>query len=578
MVSEKGKEKQKYFLVLAIFLILVFILVWKFGVGPRIHVAKVEKGPYFHLPLLAFYSFLRMLAAYVLALAFSLVFGHFAGTNKKYEKILIPILDILQSVPVLGFFPAAIYFFVSLFHQSHFGVELASVFLIFTSQAWNMAFGVYETMVTLPSEAIDALDSLNIKGWLRYRKFYFPSTIPKLVYNSIMSWAGGWYILTACEIIAVGQANYSLAGIGSYLFHAAEAGSVSDLVLGLVTLTGLITALHLVVWRPLTIWAEKFRYEFVVSTVSANQPAIFSAWRNTGGRLFHLEIPDRLRNVYSSIVRRNVGRISFKIRGWYNREALVRVKGFAGKAFKIVLVAVAVYLAVEFSVGMYSLFRSPLPSDAISIPLAILFSTLRLLVAFVISLLWTIPVSVWIGENERASRILMPVIEIAASIPATAIFPVVLLFFIKSFGGMNLAAIALILTGMQWYIIFNLVAGVRNVPGDLKEVATAFGMKRYQYWFKILLPAMMPSLITGSITGWGGGWNALIVSEYVVFGGTVYSVLGIGALLDKATYQLGSQSMMVLCVVSLVVFIVLINRLFWRKLYKIAAEKFKIEY
>ncbi len=577
-MNSGGKERQKYLLVLSIFLALVFILIWKFGVGPKVHVPRVETEGLFRLPVLAFYSFLRMLAAYVLALMFSLVFGHFAGTNKRLEKVMIPILDILQSVPVLGFFPAAIFFFVSLFHQSHFGVELASVFLIFTSQAWNMAFGVYETMVTLPREAIDALDSLNIRGWLRYRRFYFPSTIPKLVYNSIMSWAGGWYILTACELIAVGQANYSLAGIGSFLFHAAESGSVSGLVLGLITLTTLITLLHLLVWRPLTIWAEKFRYEFVVSTVSANQPAIFSAWRNTGGRLLHLSLPVRFKEAFAKLVTRNVGRVSFGIRGWYNRESMAKAKVFIRRSLKLVLLAVAIYLGVEFSVGVYSLFKAPLPADAANIPAAILFSTLRLVVAFIISLLWTIPVSVWIGENEKASRILMPVIEIAASIPATALFPVVLLFFIKSFGGMNLAAIALILTGMQWYIIFNLVAGVRNVPGDLKEVATAFGMKRHKYWLKVLLPAMMPSLITGSITGWGGGWNALIVSEYVVFGGTVYSVLGIGALLDKATYQLGSQSLMVLCVVSLVVFIVLINRLFWRKMYKIAAEKFKIEY
>ncbi len=574
----KVREKQKYFLVLLVFLVVAFVLVWKFGVGPKLHAGKLEPSNFFRLPLLTFYSFLRMLAAYVLALFFSLAYGYYAGTNRRMEKVLVPLLDILQSVPVLGFFPAAIYFFVSVFHHSHFGVELASVFLIFTSQAWNMAFGVYETMVTLPKEAIDALDSLNIRGWLRYRRFYLPSAVPKLVYNSIMSWAGGWYILTACELIAIGQANYSLAGIGSFLFRSAEAGSGMGLFLGLVTLISLITVLHLVVWRPLTIWAERFRYEFVVSTVSTNQPAIFSAWRNVGGRLHHVNVPDKLARVYSKVIRHGMSVVSVKLREIYSHLSAIVPKKLIGKAIKLAFLILGLYLLVEFSIGVYSLFRMPLPKEAADIPLAIFFSMLRLIVAFIISLLWTVPVSVWIGENEKVSRILMPVIEIAASIPATALFPVVLLFFINSFGGMNLAAIVLILTGMQWYIIFNLVAGVRNIPGDLKEVATAFGMKRRQYWLKVLLPAMMPSLITGSITGWGGGWNALIVSEYVVFGGTVYSVLGIGALLDKATYQLGSQSLMVLSVVSLVIFIVLINRFFWRKLYKIAAERFKIEY
>lgn len=574
----KVREKQKYFVVLLVFLALAFVLVWKFGVGPKLHPGKVQPSHFFELPLLTFYSFLRMLGAYVLAVIFSLVYGYYAGTSKRLEKILVPLLDILQSVPVLGFFPAAIYFFVSIFHHSHFGVELASIFLIFTSQAWNMAFGVYETMVTLPKEAIDALDSLNIRGWLRYRKFYLPSAVPKLVYNSIMSWAGGWYILTACELIAVGQANYALAGIGSFLFKAAEAGSVSGLSLGLLTLVSLITLLHLVVWRPLTIWAEKFRYEFTVSTVSTNQPAIFSAWRNVGGRLHYLHVPEKVSSAYSSIIGRNVGAAYSSLRNLYKSHPLGPVKRVFRRVVQVAMVLAAAYLIFEFAVGLYTMFKTPIPKEAANIPLAILFSTLRLIVAFMISLLWTVPVSVWIGENERVSRVLMPVIEIAASIPATALFPVVLLFFIKTFGGMNIAAIVLILTGMQWYIIFNLVAGVRNIPGDLKEVAVAFGMNRRQYWFKVLLPAMMPSLITGSITGWGGGWNALIVSEYVVFGGTVYSVMGIGALLDKATYQLGSQSLIVLSVVSLVLFIVLINRLFWRKMYKLAAEKYKIEY
>src|ERR1700731_4471976 len=222
-----------------------------------------------HLPYYAFCSFYRMLAAYIIALIFSIIYGMAAARGGLYERILIPAIDIAQSVPVVGFFPAAVYFFVALAHGSRLGVEMAAVFLIFTSQAWNMALGVYEAVKTIPEDSKDAIESFGGRGWLRFKRLLLPASVPKLVYNSILSWVAGWYFLIACEIITVGPAHYRLAGLGSYLMEAADRGQNMNLVSGLITLLIIITLMDVVVWQPLTAWSEKFRYEFAASPQSA---------------------------------------------------------------------------------------------------------------------------------------------------------------------------------------------------------------------------------------------------------------------------------------------------------------------
>src|SRR5271156_3745732 len=222
-----------------------------------------------HLPYYAFCSFYRMLAAYIIALLFSVIYGMGAARGGMYERIMIPAIDIAQSVPVVGFFPAAIYFFVALTHGSRFGVEMAAVFLIFTSQAWNMALGVFESVKTLPNDSVEALEAFGATGWLRLKRLVLPACVPKLVYNSILSWVAGWYYLIACEIIAVGPAHYELPGLGSYLMKAADRGDNLNLVAGLITLLIIITLMDVVVWQPLTAWSDKFKYEFAASPQSA---------------------------------------------------------------------------------------------------------------------------------------------------------------------------------------------------------------------------------------------------------------------------------------------------------------------
>jgi NitT/TauT family transport system permease protein len=526
------------------------------------------------LPYYAFCSFYRMLAAYMIALLFSVIYGMGAARGGAYERIMIPAIDIAQSVPVVGFFPAAVYFFVALAHGSRLGVEMAAVFLIFTSQAWNMALGVYEAVKTIPGDSGEALEAFGARGWLRFKRLLLPASVPKLVYNSILSWVAGWYFLIACEIITVGPASYRLPGLGSFLWEAAEKGRTFDLVAGLLTLLAIIVAMDMIVWQPLSTWAEKFRYEFAASSGAVQSLGMFDALAGVGPAITHA-----LRSILVPPLRL-IGRT---MRSIPRREVLSPEQSRRAAAiFRFFLIgSIAIFFAWAVGRGLIALIRTlsqPWPSDVRLIPKAIFASTLRMIIAYAISLAWTVPVALAASESPRFNRILSPIAEIVGSMPATALFPIIVVFVIQFTGEMNLASILLILTGMQWYLLFNLLAGINQVPEDLKEAARAFGLSRYATWRKLILPAIAPSLITGSITAWGGGWNALILSEYFVYKQHTYQVIGLGALLDAATYQTGNGVMILLSLLSMIAVVLLLNRLMWRRLYNLATERYRLDY
>src|SRR5216684_3337770 len=265
------------FLILAALLALFFAYQRQVRISPRPLTISIRELPYY-----AFCSFYRMLIAYLLSLIFAISYGLAAARSRLSERIMMPAIDIAQSVPVIGFFPAAIYFFVALTHGSRLGVEMAAVFLIFTSQAWNLALGVYEAVKTIPGDSAEALDAFGARGWLRFKRLLLPASVPKLVYNSILSWVAGWYFLIACEIITVGPASYRLPGLGSFLWEAAEKGHIVDLVAGLLTLLAIIVVMDLIVWQPLSTWSEKFRYEFAASPEAAHKLGMFDALSGVG--------------------------------------------------------------------------------------------------------------------------------------------------------------------------------------------------------------------------------------------------------------------------------------------------------
>jgi len=507
------------------------------------------------LPSYALSSFLRMSIAYFFSLCFALSFGYVAATNKRARKIMLPVLDILQSVPILGFFPAAVLFFIGLV-PGRPGVEVAAVFLIFTSMAWNMAFGVYESLTTIPKEIIEAADSFGLHGWQRLESLTLPACVPKLVYNSIVSWSVGWFFLVASEIISAGSETYKLPGIGSFLIDTTYSGKIALMLVGLSALIIIILLLELFIWKPMQSWADKYSYEY-------------AGEKKPGEFIFNTKIIKySFRFIFESF-----SKVMVALYIVFHRHNLI--KKVSKSLGYLVLISALAYIVYIFLTSVAKMLLN-LPDDAHSIPLAIAYSFMRLSAAYVICIIWTIPAAVYIAKNKKASSYLMPVMEVAASIPAIALFPAMVVIFIR-YGSLDIAAIILILLGMQWYLLFNLIAGVKSIPREVENVASSFGIKGKLYWKKVLLPAMFPSFVTGSLTAWGGGWNTLIVAEYIVFKGQAYHLFGIGYLLDRATFESPNSSMVILSVLSMAVTIIFINRIIWQPVYRKALAKYKFD-
>jgi len=514
------------------------------------------------LPLYAAYSFLRMLAAFVLSLAFSLAAGYWAATSPAARRLILPSLDILQAVPILGFFPAAVFFFIRLFRGSPLGVEAAAVFLVFTSQAWNLAFSVYESLTTIPDDIQTAVRVSGLTGSGLWRRLLLPACVPRLVYNGMLSWAGGWYFLIASEIIAIGKRSYLLPGLGSYLGESIAQGRWDLAAAGLAALVAVIVLLHAFAWSPLDFWAQRFRYETSVASAPGRIPMVGSLLKQ------------------APLLRRAAVRAARAVGRTLAPSTAVSSRALTHPWTRRVLALAALVAVCGILYGGMQtaeiLFR-PLPAEAALIPTALQASFLRLLAAYAISLAWTIPLACWISRSTRRASGLMPIVQILASLPATAFFPVIVVVVLRLRLSLNLAAVALVLTGMQWYLLFNLVAAARAMPEDLRELAWASGVKGWLYLRRFFLPAALPSLLTGSITAWGGGWNALVLSESVTAGGRTYAVTGIGALLDRATYVQGDLQMITLTILSMVVAVLLLNRLVWRPLYAWASYRYRLE-
>jgi NitT/TauT family transport system permease protein len=523
------------------------------------------------------YSFSRMLAAYALSLGFALAYGYYASSRRNAERVMIPVLDILQSVPILGFFPVAIVFLVEIFGtNSWIGPNLASVFLIFTSMSWNMVFGVYESLKTLPPDLKEAADSFGSSGMQRMRRVLFPATVNRLVYNSILSWTGGWFFLVAAEIFTTG--TQPLAGIGSYLSFAASAGNGSAFLAGLLPLVILIAALDFLVWRPLSRTAEKYRYDQAPSGEAEIPP----------------ERVGRTRRAVAYVTRgvRGLSRIGTpfaQLAAYTSRASRLRERPRARSALGYIAlgaVLVVVWLIlILLIVAVYHIYTVPIPSSIQSqmllLPLAMGASTLRVVAAFGVCIAIALPLALYLTRHRHAARVGLPLIEILASFPATALFPVIV-FVLIPYLTPNGASVLMIVTGMLWYLFFNLLSGLRSVPPDLEEAARSFGLSNRDLVRKVLLPGSFAALVTGSITAFGGGWNTLIVAEYLNVGGHTFQVFGIGQVLDVgyANYVAGvpgANALWVGALFTLVVTVIALNELIWKPLYRRAVTRYRYD-
>jgi len=524
--------------------------------GPEISLSPAA------LPWYAFLSTLRMLAAYVLSLAFSLVYGYKAARSRYAEIFFLPLLDVLQSVPILSFLPVAV-LALTAFLPERLGVELAAIFLIFTSQAWNLTFAWYQSLITIPQELREASAIFRLRSYLRLRFLELPFAAIQLIWNSMMSWAGGWFFLMASEMFTVGARDYRLPGLGSYLQEAAYLGDTRALAWGLVTLIFLIVLLDQLVWRPLLAWAERFKLEMVESEGKT------SSW-------FYKVLRGSV--LWSSLWQRVLGPLDQRLLAWsLRKKALGETEGKRRSRLQFYVLTGILGGALALGVAWAARFLLSLPaSQWIPIFEGAGATMLRVILALLLSALWTIPVGVLVGLNPRAASWIQPVVQIAASIPATALFPVLVMGLVHLPGGLNLAAVLLMLTGSQWYILFNAIAGARAIPQDLKYTARLMGLSRWQRWKILYFPALFPYLVTGAITASGGAWNASIVAEYVTFGGQTLYTVGLGAIIAQATER-GYYPLLFAATLTMITLVVAINRLLWRRLYRVAEERFKLE-
>jgi NitT/TauT family transport system permease protein len=551
-------------IVLLALAVLIFI-----GASLAFRAPAVIEGPSISLspralPLYALLSTGRMAAAYLLSLLFTLVYGRQAAYNRRARQILIPLLDVLQSVPILSFLPVVL-LSLSAFLPEGLAAELASIILIFTSQAWNLTFAWYQSLTTIPKELREAGSIYRFNPWMRFKTLELPFAAIALIWNSVMSWAGGWFYLMAAEIFTVGKRDFRLPGLGAYLQEAASQGNLIAIAWGILTLVLLIVALDQLVWRPLLAWSDRFKMEMIESE---NPPTswFYDALRDS--RIlawFKQHMVEPLSEQLDASLLRFFPKTASPVRavgGASTGVNAITVLGSAGLAYGIYRMS-----------GM--LFSVP-ASEWISIGIGLVATFLRVVISLAIALAWTIPVGVLIGTNRRLAAFLQPLVQISASIPATALFPAFLLFFLQLPNGLNLAAVFLMLAGTQWYLLFNIIAGATAIPQDLKFTTTMLQVNGWDRWRTLILPALFPFVITGAITASGGAWNASIVAEQVNFGGHIYHVTGIGAVIAQSTAS-GDYQLLLAATLCMILAVVLINRLFWRRLYNLAEEQYRLE-
>jgi NitT/TauT family transport system permease protein len=530
---------------------------WLGPFHPQVEISRSLRA----LPVYAGYSLLRIALAYVLSLLFAVTYGYIAAYRPRAERFMIPLLDVLQSIPVLSFLPGVMLAMAALFPGRQLGVELGAVLLIFTGQVWNMAFSFYASVKSIPREMHEAATIYRFNWWQRFLQIELPFATIGLVWNSMMSVAGAWFFLMACEQFG----DFRLPGLGSYLQAASDNGDTRSILLGILTMVAVIVLIDQFVWRPVIAWAEKFKMEQVESTSVPTSWVLDFLRRSRGVALFRKRAvrPLREQMVHYFARQNEVRRESPSENEWV--LWLWRFVGIAALS----AIGYAVVRVVMILTGLHGA-----EFHQIGIGLAATF--LRVNLTLVLGALWTIPAGVAIGFNPRLARIAQPLAQIAASVPATALFPVVLLVLIRLGGGLGVGSIILLLLGTQWYILFNVIAGAIAIPTDLKEAASVFRIRGWERWRKLILPGIFPFLVTGMITASGGAWNASIVAEYFHFKGQIYSTVGVGAMISAAT-DAKNFNLLLASTIALAAVVVTTNRLLWRRLYRLAETRFKLE-
>jgi NitT/TauT family transport system permease protein len=530
---------------------------------PKTAAATVSTDPS-NLPYYAVRSLLRMFIALALSLLFTFVYATAAARLPRAEKVLVPVLDILQSVPVLGFLTVTVTAFINLFPGSELGLEFASVFAIFTSMAWNMTFAFYHSLLSQPRDLDEAARVMRLTKWQRFWRLDVPSGMIPLVWNGMMSFGGAWFFLAASESISVLNHTYALPGIGSYVAAAIEQANLGRVGIAIVIMVVLVVAVNFVFWRPLVAWAERFRAE---ESAAAERPrsVVLDVLR-------HSVLPDLVARPARPVGRfldRATRPFGLAEHPLHRSGARARTGDvfFAGVVSAVVLFGAwkaLDYVHVHVGLGAFG--------HAFVLGAATFGRVVVLLI--VASIIW-VPIGVWIGMNPRVSRLAQPIVQVLASFPANFLFPFAAAFFVATGLSLNAGGILLMALGAQWYILFNVIAGASAIPSDLREATTLMGIRGRLRWIRFILPAIFPAYVTGGITAAGGAWNASIVAEVVTYGHHHLVATGLGAYIAQAAAT-GDFPEVLIGVAVMSVYVVGLNRLVWRRLYRLAETRYSL--
>jgi len=513
-----------------------------------------------NLPDYTLRSTLRMFIALGCSTLFSLLYGSLAAHNRQAEKVLIPLLDILQSVPVLGFLSITVTGFIALFPGSLLGLEAASIFAIFTSQVWNMTFAFYQALRTVPKELSEAASLYQLSRWQRFSRLDLPSAAIPLLWNAMMSFGGGWFFLAASESISVLNQSYTLPGIGSYVTAAVQARDLRALAWAILAMALVILLVDQLFWRPLVTWSDRFRMEQSGGDVPGS-------WVHN--LLRTARIPTLLGEALSP-TSDAIDRVLSLLMGTASGESNPKESAPAARLLNLAMV---VLTGVLLAALLHFILDTVGPAEVGKAFLMGLHTLGRVILLLIVaSLIWT-PIGVAIGFRPRLARLLQPLVQFLASFPANFIFPFATVVFIRAHVPIGWGSILLMALGAQWYILFNSIAGAQTIPSDLKEMADSLGLQGLQRWRQLILPGIFSAWVTGGVTACGGAWNASIVAEVVSWGGTTLRADGLGAYIAEATSR-GDWPRISLGIGLMSLFVVVLNQLIWRRLHGLAEQRF----
>lgn len=529
------------------------------------------------LPKYTLLSLGRGFAAYLLSLIFTLVYGTIAAHNHRAEKLMLPALDVLQAIPVLGFLPGLVIAMISLFPTREIGLEIACIVMIFTAQAWNMTFSFHGSLRSIPTALREVAAIQRLSNWQIFRLLEVPAAMIGLIWNSMMSMAGGWFFLTVNEAFTLGDRDYRLPGIGSYMNEAINKGDAHAQIGAVLAMIIMIVAVDQLFWRPLVVWSQRFKLEeqagdtpqsWVLNILA--QSRLFQRIEKMFQRRHKEEAPAPAVSGETSKAtvapapskRALPPFVSVAIR-WVWFAAMVAAAAWGA----IVIIGLILKLPYRYDPVNHA--------DWISVILALLASFARTSAAVLIGAVWTLPVGIIIGRSARLSRLLQPVIQVVASFPAPMLFPLVTIGLAIIHVPFTIGCVALMLLGAQWYILFNVIAGASAIPTDLTEVARVYRMSRWERWTRLYIPCVFPYLVTGLITAAGGAWNATIVSEFVTIKDKTEMAFGLGSTISAATTK-ANYPLLAAGVVTMAVFVVLLNRFFWKRLYRLAEDRYSL--